>query len=490
MDFKNYNTLQDNGVVKRSPLPQPSSTSSMSLSSSNSTSISDQELKKNKKGMPRSLGILLTALSGIAIYSTQRLSGVTTNNGPTTNVAADLSAIGIRTGTSMNMNTNKNKNTNTNSIIKSGDRVVLGDNWSDEEKTNLIFVGHYPAPDIDSVGAAIGAAELYGGTPSIPRNKLNTETLWVLNRFEVDEPKFVSELITEREDKGEDYEVVLVDLNDNSQIDPGINHTKIAGIIDHHGVNNFSKRLRKRAMLVLIEPWGSACSIVTALFQLNQKTPTKSTAGCLLSGILSDTLDLKGPTTAEQDHAAVSYLSKIALKDADSDIQWNQSKAVSDLFLPQIQAKSNTTGMKDIDIITSDIKELKCDSGGIDFAWGTIEGLDPFYSDYINYTRICEWRAAIEQYNLKNNLKYTFISFVQVLQHQSVVMTTGDDAGKLLQKAFPASTPLFKTDSTTTPLCEGMTILKTVNPDDEEKGLVSRKLQFQPAILRECSNFN
>jgi len=479
MDFKNYNTLQD-GVVKRSPLPQPSSLSSSS-SSSNSIPISDQELMKNKKGMPRSLGILLTALSGIAVYSTQRLSGATINDKPT-NVAADVSAIGIRTGTNTNMNMNMNMNMN--SIIEEADRVVIGDDWSTKDKKNLIFVGHYPAPDIDSVGAAIGAAELYEGTPSIPRHKFNKESLWVLDRFGVtDKPKLVTDLIQEREEKEEDYEIVLVDHNDNSQIDPDINHKKIAGIIDHHGVNNFSKHVRNKPLLLLIEPWGSACSIVAALFQVNGKTPTKSTAGCLLSGILSDTLKLTGPTTAKQDHAAVSYLSKIALKDPDSDSPWNQSKAVDDLFLSQIQAKSNMTEMKDIDIITSDIKKYNCGDDGIEFAWGTIEGSDPFYSEYIEYPRICEWRTEIQQYNDENNLKYTFISFVEVLKHESVVMTIGDDAGKLLRKAFPESIPLFKEDSTTTPLCEGMTILKT-------KGLVSRKLQFQPAILRECSNFN
>jgi len=228
MDFKNYNTLQD-GVVKRSPLPQLStSTSSSSLSSPNSTPISDQELKENKKGMSRSLGILLTALSGIAVYSTQRLSGATTNDNRPTNVAADLSAIGIgiRTGT------NKNMNTNTNSIIEEADRVVIGDNWSTKDKKNLIFVGHYPAPDIDSVGAAIGAAELYEGTPSIPRHKFNKESLWVLDRFGVtDKPKLVTDLIQEREEKEEDYEIVLVDLNDNTQIDPAINHKKLPALL-------------------------------------------------------------------------------------------------------------------------------------------------------------------------------------------------------------------------------------------------------------------
>jgi len=456
MDFKNYNTLQDS-VGKQSPSALPPS--------SNITPISDQDLK-NKKEMPRSLGIFLTVLSGIAVYSTWLLD---TTNRPTN--FADSSVIGIRTGTSMSAN----------SVIEPSDRVVFGGDWN-EEGSNLIFCGHYPAPDIDSVAAAIGAAELYNGTASIPHEALNKESSYVLDRFGVEKPRFVTVLMEENENA----KVVLVDFNADTQIDPGtqivpgIDHKKIVGFIDHHGVNDFAKNLVSTPMLVLIEPWGSACTIVTGLFQAIGKTPTKSTAGCLLSGIISDTLNLKGPTTAVQDRNAVNYLSKIALKDPDTP--WNKKKAVKDLFIDQVTVKANTTGDNDTKIINSDAKVFSCIDDS-DAQWGTVEGLDPFYSEFIEYSRICEWGAAIKQQQKK--VKYTFVSFVDVVDFESVVMTAGNESGKMLEEAF-GTIPLFD-NTTTTDLCDGMTIIKTKNEQDD-KGRVSRKNEFMPPINQACSS--
>jgi len=369
-------------------------------------------------------------------------------------------------------------------IIKPPDRVVFGDNWSDEEGRKLIFCGHYPAPDIDSVASAIGAAELFRADASIPKEGFNTETLYVLDRFGVDKPKFVQELL-----EGEELaNVVLVDVNSDAQIDPDIPHDRIAGIIDHHGVNEFAEDVQANPMMVLIEPWGSACTIMTALFQDFGQTPTKATAGCLLSGILSDTLNLRGPTKTDQDEAAVNYLSKIALE--DPSVPWDQKEAVDELFNSMAIAKANMTGFTDVEIITSDIKGFVC--GGHNASWGTVEGVDPFYSEYLERSRVCDWAAAIDE--VKTNIftdtefarRHAFISFVEVQKLTSVVMTTGIDSGKLLEAAFN-TLPLYD-DTTTITLCDGMTIIKTVSDVDPAQGLVSRKKDFMPAINGVCDN--
>ena len=57
---------------------------------------------------------------------------------------------------------------------------------------------------------------------------------------------------------------------------------------------------------------GSTCTIVYLLYLERQITIPKQIAGVLLSGILSDTLVLKSPTTTEKDKEAVKNLSEIA----------------------------------------------------------------------------------------------------------------------------------------------------------------------------------
>ena len=50
-----------------------------------------------------------------------------------------------------------------------------------------------------------------------------------------------------------------------------------------------------------IRPWGSMSSIIAHNFFTMQIKPSPSTAGMLLCAILSDTLNLMGPTTTDWD---------------------------------------------------------------------------------------------------------------------------------------------------------------------------------------------
>ena len=58
-------------------------------------------------------------------------------------------------------------------------------------------------------------------------------------------------------------------------------------------------------------PVGSSCSIVYMLYKENHIEIPKNIAGLLLSGILSDTLILKSPTTTEIDKSIAMELSNL-----------------------------------------------------------------------------------------------------------------------------------------------------------------------------------
>jgi manganese-dependent inorganic pyrophosphatase len=57
---------------------------------------------------------------------------------------------------------------------------------------------------------------------------------------------------------------------------------------------------------------GSMSTIIGHSFVSLRKRPSKSTAGMLLCAILSDTLNLQGPTTTDWDILMVAILSEIA----------------------------------------------------------------------------------------------------------------------------------------------------------------------------------
>ena len=65
-------------------------------------------------------------------------------------------------------------------------------------------------------------------------------------------------------------------------------------------------------LMMRLEPVGSASSIVYRMFKENNVEIPKDVAGLLLSGLISDTLLLKSPTTHASDPAVAEELARLA----------------------------------------------------------------------------------------------------------------------------------------------------------------------------------
>ena len=104
-------------------------------------------------------------------------------------------------------------------------------------------------------------------------------------------------------------ELVLVDHNEAGQAVNGVKDAKILEVIDHHRLGNLPT---EQPIMFMNIPVGSTCTIVATLFRREGITPSPSIAGIMMSGIISDTLNLRGPTTTEVDGEILSWLSDIA----------------------------------------------------------------------------------------------------------------------------------------------------------------------------------
>ena len=104
-------------------------------------------------------------------------------------------------------------------------------------------------------------------------------------------------------------QVILVDHNEYEQSVDGLEEANILEIIDHHKIGTLatSMPINFRNM-----PVGSSNTIIYQLYKENNIEIPPTIAGLMLSGILSDTLMLKSPTTTSIDKNAVENLSKIA----------------------------------------------------------------------------------------------------------------------------------------------------------------------------------
>lgn len=103
--------------------------------------------------------------------------------------------------------------------------------------------------------------------------------------------------------------VILVDHNESVQSAEGIEEADILEIIDHHNIGklNTKKPINFRNMAV-----GSTCTIIYQLYEESGIKIPENMAGLLLSGILSDTLLFKSPTTTQLDKNVANTLSELA----------------------------------------------------------------------------------------------------------------------------------------------------------------------------------
>ncbi|NBG88505.1 putative manganese-dependent inorganic diphosphatase [Isachenkonia alkalipeptolytica] len=108
---------------------------------------------------------------------------------------------------------------------------------------------------------------------------------------------------------------ILVDHNEYAQSAEGLEESEILEIIDHHKLGDISTAM---PISFRNNPVGSTATIVYSMFRENQVKIPVSISGILLSGILSDTLSFRSPTTTPADQAAVKSLNEILNYDLEN----------------------------------------------------------------------------------------------------------------------------------------------------------------------------
>jgi len=176
------------------------------------------------------------------------------------------------------------------------------------DMSKFLVFGHQN-PDTDAIASSYGWAhlerEVFGrDAEAVALGTPNEETAFVLEYFGVTAPRVVESAKAEGVNQ-----VILTDHNEFQQSITDIKEVEVAAVIDHHRVANFETA---NPLYMRLEPVGSASSIVYRAFKENGVTPPKEVAGLLLSGLISDTLLLKSPTTHATDPQVAAELAEIA----------------------------------------------------------------------------------------------------------------------------------------------------------------------------------
>jgi inorganic pyrophosphatase/exopolyphosphatase len=294
-----------------------------------------------------------------------------------------------------------------------------------------IFCGHLVA-DLDSIAGAIGAATLYGGIPA-RASEINSETQFALDHWGVslDTIRPVEEVLVEHPDKG----VCLVDFQQTTQLNPAIKMDKIVGVIDHHALQS-STIITNKPIFVDIRPWGSMSSILAYEFASSHSYLPKKVAGLLLCAILSDTLNLRSPTTTEWDRKVVSML-----------VQYTGVEDVNQLCADQFKAKSHSlTQMTPYTLVNGDIKQFKFSgSEGREYqvAFSVVETTDMEAMVRRVGDLVPEMRSVKSELSAKEgkpSVDALFTAIVDIVHLRSVLLVQGNVEQSLAEAAFAAKT--------------------------------------------------
>ncbi|MGA0040413.1 MAG: putative manganese-dependent inorganic diphosphatase [Pirellulales bacterium] len=110
--------------------------------------------------------------------------------------------------------------------------------------------------------------------------------------------------------------IVLVDHNELTQAVAGIEEAEIVEVLDHHRLGGGLKSAQP--IRFVNEPVGSTCTLVARQYRGAGLEPSPAIALCMASGIISDTLFLRSPTTTDVDRDILVWLRERCTVDLDT----------------------------------------------------------------------------------------------------------------------------------------------------------------------------
>ena len=222
--------------------------------------------------------------------------------------------------------------------------------------TDPTYVIGHQGPDTDAICSALAYARLKATDDSAVTaaraGELNPETAFVLDRWDVETPTLLADAT--------DEQLILVDHNEHSQTVAGAQDATIAEIVDHHRIGDVET---SNPIFFRNEPVGSTATILTKLYDEADEPIDTQTAGLLLSGLLSDTVVLRSPTTTDTDRAVADRLAELAGVDYE------------DYGRELLQQKSKLGEKTPREMVLGDFKEFEFGSRFVGI--GQVETVEP-----------------------------------------------------------------------------------------------------------------
>ena len=275
--------------------------------------------------------------------------------------------------------------------------------------SKILVFGHQN-PDSDAMGSSVAfaylAKEAYGlDTEAVALGTPNEETAFVLDYFGVEAPR----VITSAKAEGAE-QVILTDHNEFQQSVSDIAEVEVYGVVDHHRVANFETA---SPLYMRLEPVGSASSIVYRMFKEHGVAVPKELAGLMLSGLISDTLLLKSPTTHPSDKVIAPELAELA------------GVNLEEYGLAMLKAGTNLASKSAEELIDIDAKTFELNGNNVRVAQvNTVDIAEVL-------ERQAEIEAAIQAANAANGYSDFVLMITDIVNSNSEILALGANMDKV-----------------------------------------------------------
>lgn len=234
--------------------------------------------------------------------------------------------------------------------------------------------------------------------------------------------------------------VILVDHNEKMQSVDGLDEAEILEIVDHHNISPLAtpNPINFRNMAV-----GSTSTILYTLYKERNIEVPKEIAGLMLSGVLSDTLLFKSPTTTDLDKEAVEYLAPLAGVDYEK------------YGMEMLKAGTSLKGKSHEDVLYTDFKKFTINDETIAVAQIMTMNFDEIKEELDTYVELLN-RVAVS-----NNYYFVVLFATDIIKNGSYVIYS-DKAKRILELGYG---------------------LDEIEQGHYFEGIVSRKKQIIPYIM-------
>ena len=234
--------------------------------------------------------------------------------------------------------------------------------------------------------------------------------------------------------------IIMIDHNETAQSIPGAHDADIREIIDHH---RLGAEKTNTPIYVFSKPLGSSCTLVYLHYKMHSIAIEKPYATLMLSGLLSDTLILRSPTTTSEDRAAAKELAVLAGLEIPAYAKEIQSKMTTLENLDPLKTAGGDFKIYQDFGISTGIAQVETVS---------LEGIDKVMPQFL---------SALERVRKDHGIDWSMLLVTDVLTEDSMLLMTPFESAEdhlAYQKQQ-----------------EGLYSLP---------GVVSRKKQLLPEILR------